>query len=142
MAPRHPLTTLFAALALLPTEVAVRVVGLKPLYRLGGRLFRVQPRARPTAAEAASIAQAIAGVNARLRPRRAACLGRSLVTWAALRSHGYDVDLRIGGRKQGEAFQAHAWVEWRGQALAEPEDIQQTYAAFPLEHAHFGLRAG
>ena len=142
MALRHPLTTFFATLALVPTEVAVRVVGLNPLYRSVGRLFRVQQRPGRTAADAASIAEAIARANARLRPRRAACLGRSLVTWAALRSHGYDADLRIGGRKEGDDFKAHAWVEWRGEPLAEPEDIQATYAAFPITHEHFGLGAG
>ena len=141
MARGHPLTTFFAALALLPTEAAARIVGLKPLYRVTGRIFRLRRREGGTLAEAAAIADAIARVNARLRPRRAACMGRSLVTWAALRSHGFDAELRLGGRKQGDVFQAHAWVEWRGAPLAEPEDVQRTYAAFPLTQEHVGLRA-
>ena len=117
----------------------MRIVGLKPLYQVVGRVFRVRPRDGGTHDEAKSIADAVAQANARLRPRRAACLGRSLVTWAALRSHGYDAAFRIGGAKEGEAFRAHAWVEWDGEPLAEPEDIQSTYAAFPLEPEHLGL---
>ena len=119
----------------------MRVFGLKPLYQTVGRVFRVRARAGCTHAEARSIADAVAQANARLRPRRAACLGRSLVTWAALRSHGYDAAFRLGGAVDGEAFHAHAWVEWDGEPLAEPEDIRTTYAAFPLEPEHLGLRS-
>lgn len=117
----------------------MRLVGLKPLIQVVGRVFRVRPRGGGSRDEARRIADTVAEANARLRPRRAACLGRSLVTWAALRSHGYDAAFRIGGAKDGDAFRAHAWVEWDGEPLAEPEDIQATYAAFPIEPEHLGL---
>jgi hypothetical protein len=36
----------------------------------------------------------------------------------------------VGVRKDGEKFEAHAWVERAGIALNEPEARHQHYAAF------------
>jgi hypothetical protein len=45
------------------------------------------------------------------------CLEQSLVLWWLLRRRGIAADLRIGARKAGQRFEAHAWVEFCGMAL-------------------------
>lgn len=39
------------------------------------------------------------------------CLDRALTLWWLLRRRGVAADLRIGARKEGGRFEAHAWVE-------------------------------
>jgi len=56
-----------------------------------------------------------------------ACLEVSLALWWLLARQGIASDLRVGIRKDGETFEAHAWVECGGAALNEPE----------LQHRHF-----
>lgn len=58
------------------------------------------------------------------------CLEESLTLWWLLRRQGIACELRIGVRKQGEKFEAHAWVERDGTALNEPEALHEHYAAF------------
>jgi hypothetical protein len=40
------------------------------------------------------------------------------------------VQLRIGVRKLSEKFEAHAWVEYEGEALNQPDEAHQHYTAF------------
>ncbi len=58
------------------------------------------------------------------------CLEESLTLWYLLRKQGIPVCLRIGVRKEGEKFEAHAWVEHDGEALNQDEAKHQHYAAF------------
>lgn len=58
------------------------------------------------------------------------CLEESLALWWLLGRQGIAAELRIGVRKQGEKFEAHAWVEREGTALNEPESLHEHYAAF------------
>jgi Transglutaminase-like superfamily len=58
------------------------------------------------------------------------CLRQSLALWWLLRRQGIDSELRIGVRKSGARFEAHAWIEWRGRALNERADLRQRFAAF------------
>lgn len=58
------------------------------------------------------------------------CLEESLTLWYLLRKQGIPACLRIGVRKENERFEAHAWVELRGEALNEPEELHRHYAAF------------
>jgi len=57
-------------------------------------------------------------------------LQESLTIWWLLARRGISTDLRIGVRKEGELFEAHAWVEREGVALNEPEARHTHYAAF------------
>jgi hypothetical protein len=61
---------------------------------------------------------------------RPTCLQESLALWWILGRQGIASDLRVGVRKEGEKFEAHAWVECDGIALNEPESKHQHYAAF------------
>jgi hypothetical protein len=58
---------------------------------------------------------------------RASCLEQSMVLWWLLRSRGIPVELRVGARKQGERFEAHAWVEFEGTVLNDADE----------QHVHF-----
>jgi hypothetical protein len=60
----------------------------------------------------------------------ATCLEESLALWWLLGRQGIGSDLKVGVRKDGERFQAHAWVERDGVALNEPEAKHQHFAAF------------
>ena len=58
------------------------------------------------------------------------CLEKSLALWWLLASQGIASDLRVGIRKDGEQFEAHAWVESGGQTLDDPELQHHHYATF------------
>jgi Transglutaminase-like superfamily len=58
------------------------------------------------------------------------CLAKSLTLWWLLARQGISSHLRIGIRKKGEKFEAHAWVERDGIALNEPDEHHHHYAAF------------
>jgi hypothetical protein len=61
---------------------------------------------------------------------RATCLEESLALSWLLGRQGIASELRVGVRKDGEKFEAHAWIERDGVALNEPEARHQHYAAF------------
>jgi hypothetical protein len=58
------------------------------------------------------------------------CLKVSLALWWLLARQGTASDLRVGVRKYGEKFEAHAWVECGGGALNQPGTNYQHFAAF------------
>jgi Transglutaminase-like superfamily len=61
---------------------------------------------------------------------KATCLEQSLALWWLLGRQGIASSMRIGTRKAGEKFEAHAWVECRGVALNEAEQPHLHYAVF------------
>ena len=61
------------------------------------------------------------------------CLERSLALWWLLARRGIATQLRIGARKSGDRFEAHAWVERNGEAIGDPEGAHVHYAAFAKE---------
>ena len=58
------------------------------------------------------------------------CLAESLALWWLLGREGIVSDLRVGVRKDGPKFEAHAWVECEGAVLNEPEARHLHFAAF------------
>ena len=71
-------------------------------------------------------------VNAAIRHvwRASTCLEKSLTLWWLLGRRGIACDVRIGARKQGGKFEAHAWLERDGVAVNEPQEEHRHYAAF------------
>ena len=61
---------------------------------------------------------------------RATCLEESLALWWLLARQGIPSSVRIGTRKSGGQFEAHAWVECDGIALDEGAVTHRHYAAF------------
>ena len=76
--------------------------------------------------EAREIAR-LEAAAARDFPWRTNCLEQSLVLGWLLRRRGIPAALRIGGRKDAEGFEAHAWVELGGANLSDAD----------AEHIHF-----
>jgi hypothetical protein len=70
---------------------------------------------------------------ARNSPIRSTCLERALSLWWLLSRQGISTQFRIGVKKDGEAFGAHAWVERDGKAIGEPEASHLHYVAFAGE---------
>jgi len=126
----------------------VRASLLLPLIRVSLRLrgFRATQKslqlrtdrdvaALPEPAAADEIKEACRMVLAAARhsPISFTCLDRSLALWWLLARRGIATQLRIGARKSGEKFEAHAWVERNGAAIGEPEGTHLHYAPFEKE---------
>lgn len=64
---------------------------------------------------------------------RPTCLAESMALWFLLQKQGIPVFLRMGVRKLSRKFEAHAWVEFEGEALNQTEELHRHYAAFDSE---------
>ena len=64
------------------------------------------------------------------------CLSRSLTLCYLLRSEGLSACLRLGGRRQGELFEAHAWVELSGRTFDASENVRGFFTPFPVHLAN------
>jgi Transglutaminase-like superfamily len=64
---------------------------------------------------------------------RATCLEESLALWYLLGRQNISSRIRIGVRKQAGKFEAHAWVEYEGEALNQSEELHRHYAPFASE---------
>lgn len=117
------------------TALAVRLFGFRqsasflvkfaPMPIRWGRYEDPEPKAR----DIARIVRAAA-----LRgPWKANCLQHSLALWCILRRNDIDSHLRIGARKDGEKFEAHAWVELEGKPLNDEPEVRDKFAPFQAE---------
>ena len=61
---------------------------------------------------------------------RTNCLERSLVLCWLLERRGIGSQLRLGARKEGGRFEAHAWVEVDGSVLNDPYEPHLHFAPF------------
>lgn len=75
----------------------------------------------------------MAAVAAQRGAPRGTCLTRSLTLWWLLRWQGVESDLRIGVRRAGGKFEAHAWLERDGVVLNDRPDVAQDFA--PLAYS-------
>jgi len=124
-----------AALVLPLITITLRVRGFRATQRfLQTRLRPAIPALIEAAAEEQTqrVCRAILAA-VRLAPIPYSCLERSLALWWLLARRGIASQLRIGARKGGGQFEAHAWVERNGVAIGEPEGAHAHYAAFSKE---------
>jgi hypothetical protein len=77
----------------------------------------------------ANLARLTAGVARRLF-FKSTCLERSIGLWWLLRRRDFDAEIHIGGRKDGERFEAHAWVECAGIVLSDADDEYHRFTTF------------
>lgn len=115
------------------------LLGADLRLRLGRRRILERAMARPREAAASSgAATAIAEQIARTVASAAAhhlwplrCLPRALATWRLCAARGIDAQLRIGvraGVRPGAgSIAAHAWIEVGGDAIGEPQGIEERY---------------
>ena len=64
---------------------------------------------------------------------RSTCLEESLALWYLLGRQNISSRIRVGVRRQAGKFEAHAWVEYAGEALNQPEELHRHYAPFESE---------
>src|SRR5713101_8137470 len=70
---------------------------------------------------------------ARYSPIPSTCMERSLSLWWLLARQNIATQFRIGVKKDGEKFAAHAWVECNGIAVGEPGASHLHFVAFDKE---------
>lgn len=131
--PRPAKGLFLRAVVLLPLlTVSLRVRGFGATQRFLQKFIRPTKNGLPaTAAEScAALTSRMVRAAARNSPIPSTCLERSLLLWWMLARQGIATQYRIGVRKDGEKFAAHAWVEHDGVAIGEPEAQHLHYAAF------------
>jgi hypothetical protein len=124
------------AVVLLPLlTVSLRVRGFGATQRFLQKFIKAAKNNSPMRAVESRVALTSRMVLAAARnsPIPSTCLERSLSLWWMLARQGIATQFRIGVRKDGEKFAAHAWVERDGVAIGEPERQHLHYAAFAKE---------
>ena len=112
---------------------SLRLRGYGKTFNSLQKRAQFQPKATEVAPESREEVQSTCRmVRAALRYSLAqyTCLEESLTLWYLLRRQGIPACLRIGVRKENEKFEAHAWVEYGGEALNQYEAEHRHYAAF------------
>ena len=97
---------------------------------LGGSLKSLPEQ---TLNECVAITSRMVLAAARYSPIPSTCLERSLSLWWLLARQNISTQLRIGVKKDGQRFAAHAWVERNGAAIAELDASHLHFAAFDEE---------
>lgn len=122
------------AATLLPwIRVSLRLRGYNPTFA------RLRQRSSGVSVAAGAPRERVSKINrmihaaARYSPLHYTCLEQSLCLWYLLRVQGISSQLRIGVRKTDGKFEAHAWVEYAGEAVNQPEASHLHYAAFEKE---------
>lgn len=121
-------------LVLLPlTACTLRVFRLQNVERLMDWRLRHAPSAPVDAAGNADTLKSVSRMveaASRYGLVRGNCLSKSIVLMYFLRRSGVDAQLRVGGRKEGKAFEAHAWVELGTTPINDCPDVRQHFAPF------------
>lgn len=74
----------------------------------------------------------LVSLSSRLHVFHFTCLVRAITLSWMLGQRGIQSRVSIGANKSIGAIGAHAWVEVHGQAIGEPEDIAQRFAALTV----------
>jgi Transglutaminase-like superfamily len=119
------------AMVLLPlARGAVCLLGIKHSQRLLSRLAITSNQGLPNPEQRAHVIARMVKIAAERRIINANCLQQTLVLWFLLRHHGIDGEICFGARKQEGEVQAHAWVEYFGQALNEDQEVCRHFSPF------------
>lgn len=127
--------------ALLPAErrLLARALLLLPAYAIGVRLAGLRHTREwfrsLHAIEDATEQQAVrmAAAVARRAPWKGGCLPAALTLERLLAAQGIDSELRLGVRRVGARFEAHAWLERDGECIFDTSGEPGSFA--PLEPA-------
>jgi hypothetical protein len=127
---------LAAASVIVGSRAALRIVGYPQWTALLSRAFadHIRPAADKFAAKRDQfLPEHLARLNhavARNLLFKPTCLERSIGLWWLLRRQGCDAQIRIGARKAGGLFEAHAWVECAGVVLNDSSDEHRSFSVF------------
>src|SRR5215469_7156517 len=130
-----------AAAGLLIAWLAVRLLGFRicrAVFKDAGTSAR---NSKALEANSLNIARRIAHLEAVTAVNlffRASCLEQSLVLCRMLRRRSMNAAIRIGARKEGDRFEAHAWIEMEGNVV---DSGGTEYLHFvPFEHFESSMR--
>jgi len=114
------------------TILGLRLMGFQRCHRLCRRWAQpgASPSPRDGELERVQDTDRLVRWAAGTGPYRNSCLARALIVWSLLRREGIETRLRLGVRKQRERFQAHAWIEYQGQAVNQDRLAQHSYVPF------------
>jgi Transglutaminase-like superfamily len=115
-------------------SASLRLRGLRATQAMLGRFLLTDANPHDQAKgnmakDAARIAHMVHAA-ARYGLIRPTCLESSLALWWFLGRQGIEASLRIGTRKTAGGLEAHAWVEFGGNALDETGGTLPDYAPF------------
>jgi len=110
---------------LLQADLALRLLPFSLLQRLAGSGVRVRHRSPEAAAAEVRRLDRLVRIAARRHLYPMTCLRRSLVLQWLLGRAGIPVELKLGVRREAQGISAHAWIEYRGEPVGEPEGIEQ-----------------
>jgi hypothetical protein len=134
--PRPAKALFLRAVVLLPVlTVSLRLRGFRATQRSLEKVYGISknPSGNSDAESRVTLTSRMVLAAARHSPLPSTCLERSLSLWWLLARQGIATQFRIGVRKDGEKFGAHAWVERNGVAIGEPQGAHLHYAAFAEE---------
>jgi Transglutaminase-like superfamily len=126
-------TVMEAAAVTVATRAGLRVFGYRRWHAILAKLAPSRKsdfRSSSVLLSLTSRLERLAGSAARHLPIRATCLERSIALWWVLRRQGVEAEVQIGARKQGERFEAHAWVECGGAVLGDTSGERERFRAF------------
>lgn len=129
----------FRAAVLLPAiSVSLRIRGFRATQQALLKFIKSSKAHQPLPeheAKSHRVAAAVRMVNAAARNGCGGftCLEKSLVLWWLLLRQGIASTVRIGARRAEGKFEAHAWVEFEGMALNEPQQEHRHFAPFDAE---------
>jgi Transglutaminase-like superfamily len=123
----------YAALSPRDRRLAIRAAAALGLAAIGVRCAGVQRMLRSTEhdvrgglAGADDVRDLVAAIDRASRyVPGGTCLPRAIALTWMLRRRGIAAIVRLGARSQSGAFKAHAWVEYNGAALNDPEIAEQ-----------------
>ncbi len=123
---------LFAqALLLLPINIlGLKLLGFRRWQAVFQRLLKNNLPPNIDVQNAQGIAR-IVNIAAAHGIFKALCLPRSMTLWWMLSRRGIASELRIGVRKEGEVFAAHAWLECQGIVLNDSAEVGTDFTVFP-----------
>jgi hypothetical protein len=143
-----------AASVIVVTRAGLRIAGYRRWKSLLGKLnsfsaaspsasattsasFSSHSRLDASCTTPANLTRLTAGAARRLF-FHSTCLERSIALWWLLKRRGFDAEIHIGARKDGERFEAHAWVEHAGTVLSDAAGEFHRFAAFGDSHSLAG----
>jgi hypothetical protein len=121
---------LLTAFVLLPTiSLRVRLTGFNRTRHWLEKKHRPQTSRLETRAEVLRIVRVVR-IGRRYHRFWTNCLSHSLTLWTLLNRAGIASEIRVGARLEEKTLLAHAWVEWQGEPLNDPDGMNEVGAAF------------
>jgi transglutaminase superfamily protein len=122
-----------AAAVMVATRAGLRVFGYRRWHSLLAKYSSSRKSDSPAASGLFSITSRLERLTesaARHMVIRPTCLERSVGLWWLLRRRCVEAEIQIGARKEGERFEAHAWVECADGVLGDISGEHEEFTAF------------